>query len=194
MILRDGHRGKWIKKATLPPFGLLRRHLQQLLFVDSVHISSQNGLASGVVLSEAHILGSVVPNLSSLCMFRFLLSVYVYLERPDVIEDTLRDYLQTQIQHTCRKHLDRTFDFARPLEEGWARSYNLDGSYAEDEVNDISYAAMQFIKLYEFRMVFQTPEEHNFVLQKLGKRLGPCFESLEKLRNVKSGLWDVFYS
>jgi len=191
MFLKHNHHGRWTMDST-PTNQLLRRHLQQVLFVNSLSIPRQNGVRSAIVLSEAHILSNAVPNWGSLCMFRFLLFMYIFLGRPKVAEERLRKYLKSQIKDTCGRHLDWTFDISRPLERGWAQGYNLNGSYPKSEKSNWYYGAIQFIKLYEFQMVFQSPDDRLFVLQKLQKRLGPWFKSLEKLRDAKSNLWASF--
>ena len=191
-VLKDEYHGNWTLKST-PTYRLLRRHLQQVLFVYSVSIPRQNGQQSAVVFSEGHIIYNQVAIWGSLHMFRFLLSMYALLDRPEVVELSLRDNLKRQIKSTCERHLDWAFDVARPYKQGWALDYNLNGSYSKDE--DLSNAhgwntgVIQFIKLYEFRMVFQTVDDQLFVLQKLQKRLGPWFESLERLRDPKSDMW-----
>ena len=192
MVLKNNYRGNWTLKST-PTNRLLRRHLQQLLFVNSVSIPRQNGLRSAIVLSAGHIVDNTVAKWGSLCMFRFLLSMHAFLDRPEVVELRLRDYLKCQIKSTCERHLDWIFDVSRPFKRGWAGNYNLNGSYSK--ANDSYhahgwyYGAIQFVKLYEFRMVFQTLDDQRFVLQKLQKRLGPWFESLERLRDPKSDMW-----
>ena len=199
MLLKDSYRGNWtLKSKSTPITRLLRRHLQQVLFVNSVSVPRQEGLRSAVVLSEAHIISNTVPIWGSLCMFRFLLSMYAFLDRPDVVDLTLRDYLQCQIKDKCERHLDWSFDVSRPLHRGWASDYNPNGSYSKIEEDRRPYAwyygAIQFIKLEEFRMVFQTHDDQNFVLQKLQKRLGPWFESLEKSRDPKSDMWVSWFT
>jgi hypothetical protein len=188
MFLKNNHYGKWTLKST-PTNQLLRRHLQQVLSVNSLSVPHENGSRSGIVLSDAHIMCDSVPSWGSLWMFRFLLYMYIFLERPGVVEDSLRDQLKSQIKDTCEKHLDWTYDIARPRDRGWAGTYHLDGSYSKHNECDSFYGALQFIKLYEFRMVFDAPNHQSFVLQKLRNRLGPWFESLEKLRDTKSKLW-----
>lgn len=188
MFLKNNHHGRWTMKTT-PSNQLLRRHLQQVLSVNSLSIPRENGLRSGNVLSDAHIMCDSVSSWGSLCMFRFLLYMYMFLERPGVVEEGLRDHLRSQVKDTCERHLDWTYDIARPLKRGWARDYYLNGSYPKPNECDWFYGAVQFIKLYEFRMVFDAPGHQLFVLRKLQNRLGPWFESLETLREPKSKLW-----
>lgn len=176
MFLKDNYRGKWTMNST-PTNQLLRRHLQQVLFVNSLSIPRQNGLRSAVVLSEAHIIYNSVPLWGGLCMFRFLLSMYVFLDRPKVAEERLREHLSSQIKDKCGRHLDWDFDISRPLERGWAQDYNLNGTYSKAEKSDWYDGAIQFIKLDEFRMVFQSADDQLFVLQKLQKRRGPWFQT-----------------
>ncbi len=192
IFLKDNYRGNWTLESTITS-RLVRRHLQQLLFVNSMSIPRQNGLRSAIVFTEAHIISNAIPVWGSLCIFRFLLSMYAFLDRPEVVKPRLRDYLKRQIKDICERHLDWIFDVSRPFQRGWADDYNPNGSYPK--VRDSYYpfgwfyGALQFIKLCDFRIVFHDPDDQLFVLQKLQKRLGPWFESLEKLRDPKSDMW-----
>ena len=194
-FLKDGYHGNWTLKPT-PTYRLLRRHLQQVLFVYSVSIPRQKGQRSAIVFSGGHIIYNEVARWGSSHLFRFLLSMYAFLDRPEVVELSLRANLKRQIKSTCEKHLDWAFDVARPYKQGWAMDYNLNGSYAkgEDSSNAQGWVigVIQLVKLCEFRMVFKTVDDQLFVLQKLRKRLGPWFESLERLRDPKSDMWITY--
>ncbi len=192
MFLKDNYHGNWTLESTTTS-RLIRRHLQQLLFVNSMSIPGLNGLRSAIVFTEAHIISNDIPNWGSLSMFRFLLSMYAFLDRPEVVEPRLHDYLKRQIKYICERHLDWIFDVARPFQRGWAVGYNPNGSYPKFRDSYWPFGwfhgAVQFIKLCEFRIVFHEPDDQLFVLQKLQKRLGPWFECLEKLRDPKSDMW-----
>lgn len=130
-------------------------------------------------------------------MFRFLLSMYAFLDQPHVVELRLRHYLKCQIKDTCERHLDWIFDVAKPFQRGWARYYNLNGLYSQSEESyewGLSWycGAVNFVKLYEYRMVFRTLDDELFVLQKLQKRLGPWLESLEERKDPKSDMWSSY--
>lgn len=191
-VLKDGYHGNWTLKST-PTYRLLRRHLQQVLFVYSVSIPRQKGQRSAIVFSEGHIIYNEVARWGSSHLFRFLLSMYAFLDRPEVVELSLRANLKRQIKSTCERHLDWAFDVARPYKQGWALDYNLNGSYSKGEDSSNAHGwvtgVIQLVKLCEFRMVFKTVDDQLFVLQKLRKRLGPWFESLERLRDPKSDMW-----
>ena len=195
-FLKDNYHGNWILKST-PTYRLLRRHLQQVLFVYSVSIPREKGQRSAIVFSEGHIIYNEVVLWGSLYLFRFLLSVYAFLDRPKVVDESLCANLKRQIKSTCERHLDWAFDVARPYKQGWALDYNLNGSYPKMEesyhARGWTTGVVQLVKLYEFRMVFQTVDDQLFVLQKLHKRLGPWFESLERLRDPKSDMWISWY-
>ena len=195
--LKVDYHGNWILKST-PTYRLLRRHLQQVLFVYSVFIPREKGERSAIVFSEGHIIYNQVVIWGSLYLFRFLLSVYAFLDRPNVVDQSLRAKLKRQIKSTCERHLDWAFDVARPYKQGWAFDYNLNGSYSKMEdsyhARGWTTGVVQLVKLYEFRMVFQNVDDQLFVLQKLHKRLGPWFESLERLRDPKSDMWMSWYT
>lgn len=197
-FLESNYHGNWtLESRSTSTIRLLRRHLQRVLFVSSVSVPQRQGLRSSIFLSAAHILDIEVPAWGSLCMFRFLLSMYAFLDKPEVVELTLRDYLKRQIKDKCERHLDWIFDVAKPFQRGWARFYNLNGLYLRSEESNewgLSwyYGAVNFVKLYEYRMVFQTLEDELFVLQKLHKRLGPWLESLEERKDPKSNMWSSY--
>ena len=195
-VLKDDYHGNWTLKPT-PTYRLLRRHLQQVLFVYSVSIPREKGQRNALVFSEGHIIYNPVALWGSLYLFRFLLSMYAFIDRPEVVDQSLRANLKRQIKSTCERHLDWAFDVARPYKQGWALDYNLNGSYSKAEepfhVHGWNTGVIQLVKLYEFRMVFQTVDDQLFVLQKLHKRLGPWFESLERLRDPKSDMWMSWY-
>ena len=195
-VLKDDYHGNWILKST-PTYRLIRRHLQQVLFVYSVSVPREKGQRSAIVFSEGHIIYNTVALWGSLYLFRFLLSMYAFVDRPEVADQSLRANLRRQIKSTCERHLDWAFDVARPYKQGWALDYNLNGSYSKKEEPFHAYGwntgVIQLVKLYEFRMVFQTVNDQLFVLQKLHKRLGPWFESLERLRDPKSDMWTSWY-
>ena len=195
-VLKGDYHGNWTLNLT-PTYRLLRRHLQQVLFVYSVSIPREKGQRSAIVFSEGHIIHNPVALWGSLYLFRFLLSMYAFLDRPEVVNQSLRANLKRQIKSTCERHLDWAFDVARPYKQGWALDYNLNGSYSKNEepfhAHGWNTGVIQLVKLYEFRMVFQTVDDQLFVLQKLHKRLGPWFESLERLRDPKSDMWMSWY-
>lgn len=198
-FLGSNYHGNWtLESRSTSTIRLLRRHLQQVLFVSCVSVPQRQGLRSAIFLSAAHLLDNEVPAWGSLCMFRFLLSMYAFLDQPRVVELTLREYLKCQIKDTCGRHLDWIFDVAKPFQRGWARYYNLNGLYLRSEESHewgLSWycGAVNFVKLYEYRMVFQTLDDELFVLQKLHKRLGPWLESLDERKDPKSHMWSSYH-
>ena len=58
-VLKDGYHGNWTLKST-PTYRLLRRHLQQVLFVYSVSIPRQKGQRSAIIFSGGHIINNQV--------------------------------------------------------------------------------------------------------------------------------------
>ena len=196
-FLKSNYRGNWtLESKSTSTVRLLRRNLQQVLFVNSLTVPCQGGLRSAIYLSHTHFLRHLVSPWSSLCMFRFLLSMYAFLDGSEVVDEKLRDYLKLQIKNTCEGHLDWIFDVARPYQRGWADFYNPNGLYYKIDQSHARrwyHGAVNFIKLYEFQMLFQTLNDRTFVLQKLQKRLGPWFESLEMHRDPKSDMWISYF-
>lgn len=188
MLLKDSHRGKWTLAAT-PTNRLLRRHLQQLLSVNSVSIPGPVGIPSAILLCEASFTCNTVPVWGSLCMFRFLLEMYGFLDQRDVTEPKLRDHIQAQIKDTCERHLDWIFDVSQDSQRGWTRDCDLDGSYS-DFAKGVWYdGAVHIIKLYEFQIVFKGLRDQLYVHKKLSKHLGSWFHNLGDCQDPKSGMW-----